>query len=117
MKLARRRSNDDPFGFGSFDFDLGLGNSFKSSTSSNSGKRVPRDTRNYTLRHHRRKVYVGISNDPERRIRKHVRDGKKFTSCTVSSACSRETAFEREKIAINTYENNKGKKPGYNKVS
>ena len=81
-----------------------------------SGKRARRDTYNYTLRDGRKVVQFGITNNPERRIDEHERDGKRFTSVTIDFPCSRETALELERQAIETYKQNQGKRPRYNKV-
>ncbi len=99
--MARnRRSNDNPFGFGSVDFGLGsssssgrnrrsnnsnpfgigsldLGGGFFGQPTARRKKQAPQDTCNYTLRQGRKVVYHGISNNPERRIQEHLRDGKK----------------------------------------
>jgi hypothetical protein len=112
-RSKRKANNDNPFGVGSLD----LGGGFGFGSSSRRKKQAPQDCHNYTLRKGHKEVYTGISNDPERRIREHRRDGKKFDSATVSRACSRDTAREREKEKIDGYENSHGRKPRYNKVT
>lgn len=76
-----------------------------------------RDTVIYELRDGRKKVYVGITNDPARREVEHKNDGKKFTKMTVTTPkLTEESAVAREKKAIETYQNNhKGEMPKYNK--
>jgi len=62
--------------------------------------RCKRDTYLYELRDKGKVVYRGITNDVERRIREHARDGKRFTTYWYSAAPScRKSAFkyEREK--------------------
>jgi len=78
-------------------------------------KRAKQDTVNYTLRKGRKTVYKGITNDLDRRLKKHKRDGKKFTSVAKSRKVSRETARKREKAGIKGYKQNTGKKPRLNK--
>jgi len=80
------------------------------------GKRAKRDTVNYTLRRGSKVVYKGITNNPERRVAEHKREGKKFTSMTTGVKVSRKTAQKREKAGIKSYrKNHSGKKPRYNK--
>jgi len=78
-------------------------------------KRAKQDTVNYTLRYGRHIVYKGITNNLERRIKEHKREGKRFTSITSSRKVSRATARKRERQGIKTYETYKGRKPRRNK--
>lgn len=74
-----------------------------------------RDTYNYNLWAGSRKVYEGITNDPEVREQQHEQD-KKFTRVEVQKpAVSRETALEREQEAIKRYcRSHGGRPPKYN---
>ena len=79
-------------------------------------KRKKRDTYNYILRDGKKVVYKGITNDPDRRFDEHVKSGKRFTTMSWGSPCSREEAIKREKEGVAIYEGgHKGKKPRYNK--
>jgi hypothetical protein len=80
--------------------------------------RAPRDTQNYTLYGPLgNPVYHGISNDPDRRIREHERDGKNFTNVAVSPKRSRGTAEQRETEAIHDHQRrNFGIPPQYNEA-
>jgi predicted GIY-YIG superfamily endonuclease len=78
--------------------------------------RAQRDAYNYTLRNNHKVVYHGVTNDPERRINEHTNGGKKFSSYTIGFPCSREEAFRRERDAIDTYRDNQGRRPRYNKT-
>jgi predicted GIY-YIG superfamily endonuclease len=75
-----------------------------------------RDTYNYSLWDGRKKVYVGITNDPEGREQQHDQD-KNFTRMNVRKpAVSKETALEREQEAIDQYrQSHGGRSPKYNK--
>jgi len=74
-----------------------------------------RDTYNYNLWDGSRKVYAGVTNDPEVRELQHRRD-KKFTRVEVRKpAVSRETALEREQEAMERYrQSHGGRPPKYN---
>jgi len=80
--------------------------------------RTPRDTQNYTLYGPLgNPVYHGISNDPDRRIKEHERDGKYFSSYSVSHKRSRSTAEARETEAIHNHQRwNFGIPPQYNEA-
>lgn len=81
----------------------------------NKGKR---DCHNYELKQGKKTVYKGITNDPERRLKEHDGDGKKFSHMTVSgSAVTRKTAKKREEQGLQTYRNgHNGKGTKYNKT-
>lgn len=74
-----------------------------------------RDTTRYELRDGNRVVYVGITNDPERRAQEHAAD-KDFTRMvTVGPKVTRTTAERWEEERIDTYkQNHKGERPKYN---
>ena len=80
--------------------------------------RVPRDTQNYALYGPiGNPVYHGISNDPERRVKEHERDGKNFSSYSVSPKRSRRTAEKEETRAIHDHQRrNFGIPPQYNEA-
>jgi len=75
-----------------------------------------RDYYRYELREGRRVVYVGITNDPERREQEHRSEGKVFTSMHVIRPAVTETgAREWEQQRLETYRTNHGgKDPKYN---
>ncbi len=75
-----------------------------------------RDTYNYTMRDRGKIVYHGITDNPDRRIFEHENSGKRFTSATIDAyPCSRDTALDRERDRIESYErNHRGRKPRYN---
>jgi len=76
-----------------------------------------RNTRLYELRHKGQVVYRGISNDVERRVREHKRDGKRFTTVWKSaSPFCRKNALKYEKDGVQIYKRGHGKRPRYNKV-
>ena len=81
-------------------------------------KKSDRDCYNYELKHGKKTVYKGITNDPERRLNEHDGDGKSFTHMKVSSsAVTRETAKKREEEKLKIYRNgHNGKNPKYNKT-
>jgi len=80
-------------------------------------RKATRDTYNYQLKQHNKKVYEGVTCDCERREREHRASDKVFTHIVCKPVpCSRETAIKREQDAIRTYERNHGKPPKYNKT-
>lgn len=83
-----------------------------------SRKRAKRDTYTYELKNRGKVVYRGITNDVERRVREHEREGKRFTTyCYDIYPSSRKTAREREKCQVETYKKgHRGRKPKHNKV-
>jgi len=74
-----------------------------------------RDTYNYNLWNGRKKVYEGITDDPQRRKQEHEQD-KKFTRMEVEKPIvSRDTALKREQEAIEQYcKSHGGHPPKYN---
>ena len=75
-----------------------------------------RDTYKYELRDGRRIVYVGITNDIERREAEHRAEGMNFTRMTkVGNITTRNAAEDWEADRIATYkENHHGERPQYN---
>jgi hypothetical protein len=79
----------------------------------------PRDTVNYTLYGMLGEpIYYGITNNLDRRLREHERDGKVFHDVSSSSKRSRGRADKEETRAIHSYqsENLVGAAPRYNKA-
>ena len=76
-----------------------------------------RDTNLYELYDGRKKVYIGISDDPESRAQKHEAEGKRFTRMNVRTPkLTRESAEEREDKALQSYKHGHGRLPKYNKT-
>lgn len=76
------------------------------------------DTVTYELKQGNKVVYVGTTNDPERREQEHKEDGKKFGRMNVTSRrMTEEGAKKKETKRIETYRKNQGKNPKYNKDS
>lgn len=75
-----------------------------------------RNTYKYELHNGNKVVYVGITNDMERREAEHRNEGMKFTNMTkVGNITTREAAEAREADRIATYkENHQGNRPQYN---
>ncbi len=74
----------------------------------------PRDTVNYVLRDGNKIVYQGITNDYDRRIAEHKKDGKEFTSTSCSVKRTRNSALQHEANDLERYQRNQGKLPKYN---
>jgi hypothetical protein len=82
-------------------------------------KRNPRDTVNYTLYGMLGEpIYYGITNNLDRRLKEHERNGKVFYDVSSSSKRSRERADREETRAIHGYQDNNfiGAAPRYNKA-
>ncbi len=75
-----------------------------------------RDTRNYSLWDGNKKVYIGITDNPQRRQVEHEQEGKRFDRLKAEGpAISRDTALDREQEALETYRaNHNGRTPKYN---
>lgn len=75
-----------------------------------------RDTFKYELRRGNRVVYVGITNDLERRESEHRNEGMDFTSLTkIGNKTTRDAAGAWEEDRIAKYkENHNGNRPLYN---
>lgn len=76
-----------------------------------------RNTYRYLLKNSNQIVYVGITNDPARRIDEHSIDGKNFTHMTIEGPIvSRGSAERWEQDRIDIYSrNHSGYSPKYNK--
>ncbi len=71
-----------------------------------------RDTTRYELYDKRKKVYVGITDDPERRKQEHTDEGKRFKSMKiVGPKVSRKSALDWERETIEKYKRRHGSKP------
>lgn len=80
-------------------------------------KEHKRTTHVYELKDGKKKVYVGTSNDPERRAKEHERSGKNFTHMNIlSGKKTPENAKKMEKELIGKYGGSKSKTPKYNKT-
>lgn len=74
-----------------------------------------RDTTRYELRQGNKVVYVGITDNPERRMKEHEADKDFGTMVTIGPKVTRRTAEEWETQRISTYkENHGGERPMYN---
>lgn len=77
-----------------------------------------RETVTYELKNGNEVVYVGTTNDPERREQEHRDAGKKFGSINVTSKkMTDDEAKKKEAERLATYRKNQGKNPKYNKDS
>jgi predicted GIY-YIG superfamily endonuclease len=76
-----------------------------------------RDNVTYELKRGNKVVYVGTTNDPERREQEHKKYGKEFGHMNITSVkITEETANKREKERLDTYrKNHGGNNPEYNK--
>jgi predicted GIY-YIG superfamily endonuclease len=78
-----------------------------------------RNTRKYELRDNSgRTLYIGITDDLERREAEHRDDGKKFAEMVqIGRATTREAASAWETAAIQDYkDSHRGHRPRYNKT-
>ena len=78
-----------------------------------------RDTQTYALYNGRNKVYIGETNDPERRLDEHLEEGKRFTRMeTTSRQMTEAGAKEKESDQLESYrQGHGGRNPRYNKDS
>ena len=77
-----------------------------------------RDYIRYELWDGPKKVYIGITNDPERRIGEHDGDRKRFTKMEiVGPKVTEETARTGEQEALDAYRRgHNGRNPRHNKT-
>jgi len=76
-----------------------------------------RNTVTYVLKDDHETIYIGQTNDPERREQEHIADGKKFTKMTITSPkLTEKSAIQKEQEALARYKKNQGKLPKYNKT-
>lgn len=78
----------------------------------------PRNHYRYELRDHRKIVYFGITNDPERRKEEHANDGVPFTTMNVVGPAITKQAAERwEEDRLASYRRSHGgRNPRYNET-
>jgi len=74
------------------------------------------DTVVYELKEGRKVVYIGTTNDPDRREAEHLDDGKRFSHMLITTRkMTEDGAKKRETDRLYTYRKNQGKNPKYNK--
>jgi len=78
---------------------------------------IKRNTYRYRLKDGNKIVYIGTTNDPERRAREHLQDRHKFkTFEVVGSKVKEDTAKKWEDEQLKIYRlSHRGKNPKYNK--
>ena len=75
----------------------------------------PRKTRTYALYDGREKVYIGESNDLNRRANQHAADGLEFTRIeSTSRAMTKEGAKNKEADQLESYRRGHSRLPRYN---
>ena len=76
-----------------------------------------RDTVIYRLKQKRKTVYIGTTDDPERRIEQHKKQGKRFSSMQIASKkMTEEGAMKKEEEMLKNFRSNhRGKNPTHNK--
>ncbi len=78
----------------------------------------PRDTVTYELKQGNQVVYVGETNNPERREQEHKEEGKQFVKMAITSRrMTKDGAQTKEAERLATYRKNQGRNPKYNKDS
>ncbi len=74
------------------------------------------DTVTYELKKGNKVVYVGTTNDPERREQEHKEAGKQFGHMNITSRhMTEDGAKKKEQERLKTYRKNQGENPKYNK--
>ena len=76
-----------------------------------------RDTQTYALFSGNKKVYIGTTNNPDRRAEEHQDAGKRFTRMELTSRrMTEDGAKQRETNQLESYrDNHRGSNPKYNK--
>lgn len=75
----------------------------------------PRITKTYALYDGRKKVYIGESNNLDRRAKEHETDGLKFSRIeTTSRAMTKDGAMSKEAEQLKSYQRGHGRLPRYN---
>ena len=79
---------------------------------------MPKKSQTYALWNKRKKVYIGESEDPQKRAEEHAADGKKFQSVQITSRPMKpENAEKRQASQLQAYrQGHRGKNPKYNKT-
>jgi predicted GIY-YIG superfamily endonuclease len=77
-----------------------------------------RDTVTYELKQGNKVVYVGTTNNPDRRQQEHDKSGKNFSKMNITSRkMTEEGAMKKESSRLDTYrKNHSGSNPKYNKT-
>ncbi len=75
-----------------------------------------RDSVTYALYEGRKKVYIGTTDNPKRRVREHEMEGKRFTRMEVTSRrMTEDSAMKKEAEQIQNYRRaHGGKNPRHN---
>lgn len=77
-----------------------------------------RETVTYELKDGNKVLYVGTTNDPERREQEHKDDGKRFKKLNITSKkMTEDGAMKKEADRLAKYRKNQGKNPKYNEDS
>ena len=77
----------------------------------------PRDTSKYEIRQGNKVVYVGVTNDLDRRAAEHERAGKQGNIHKIGNNTTREAAEKWESGRLETYrKNHRGNNPQYNQT-
>ena len=77
-----------------------------------------RRTLTYRLKAGRRTVYIGSTNDPERREGQHRDEGKRFMRMEIASRrMTEDGAKKKEAEQLKNFRSNHGRNPKYNKDS
>ncbi len=72
----------------------------------------------YRLKQGHETVYIGTTNDPERREEQHHEEGKRFTRMEIASRrMTKDGAKQKEAEQLQNFGSNHGKNPRYNKDS
>ena len=77
-----------------------------------------RKTVTYALHEGRKKVYIGTTDNPDRRVREHEAEGKRFTRMDVTSRrMTEEGAKGEEDAQLASYRSShRGRNPRYNET-
>lgn len=79
---------------------------------------APRDHYRYELRDRRKKVYIGITKDPERRMAEHLNEGKSFSKMVlVGPRVTENSARDWEQSSLDSFRRGHGgRNPRHNKT-
>ena len=79
---------------------------------------MPKKSQTYALWNKQKKVYIGESEDPQKRAEQHADEGKNFTRVEITSRPMKpENAEKRETEQLKNYRRrHRGKNPKYNKT-
>ena len=77
-----------------------------------------RDTVTYELKQGNKVLYVGTTNDPDRREQEHLSAGKEFGHMNITSRrMTSDGAKKKEEDRLQAFRKNQGRNPKYNKDS